>query len=289
MRKLLLGALYVALAVTPVFAQQGGPGFTANAPGSPISVTSSAGGVSGTLPPGPAVLATNIGASTAFCQPGASATTNAQPIGAGASFEFQIASGTTQLTCITATGTTTINLVGGSGSAYGSGGAGGGSGGGGSVTQGTVPWVVADATTANFASIVSAINAAKLTPPLSVNTAPSSSSSVGIAPAIAGSAASSAVLKASPGNFYGAYATVTAPSWLMVFNATSAPSNGATTAGTASGNMQDCVQISAGSGMINYSPGPPEVFSVGVTAVISSTACGTLTLATTGFIHGSAQ
>ena len=118
--------------------------------------------------------------------------------------------------------------------------------------------------------------------------APSSSASAGIAPAIAGSAASSAVLKSSPGNLYGVYATCTSACWLMVFNAVAAPSNGATTAGVASGNMQDCIPIPAGGvGSINYLP--PEVFSVGITAAISSTACATLTLCTVGFIHGSAK
>jgi hypothetical protein len=111
----------------------------------------------------------------------------------------------------------------------------------------------------------------------------------GIAPVVDGSAASSQVLKASPGNLYSMYATVTAASWLMVFNSTTAPSNGSTTAGVASGNLQDCFSIPSGSASINYAPGPPEVFSTGITAVISSTACGTLTLATTGYIHGSVQ
>ena|ERR1700722_1541940 len=111
----------------------------------------------------------------------------------------------------------------------------------------------------------------------------------GNTPIVAGSAVSSAVLKASPGNLYSAYATVTAPSWLMIFNSTTAPSNGSTTAGTASGNMQDCISIPVAnsSGGVTYSA--PEVFSVGITAVISSTGCGTLTLATVGYIHGSVQ
>ena len=123
-----------------------------------------------------------------------------------------------------------------------------------------------------------------------VTISPSSSAAVGIVPVVAGSGVSSSVLKATPGNLYGVYATTTAAAWLMVFNSTTAPSNGATTAGIASGNMQDCIPIAAGGyGSINYIPGPPEVFSVGITAVISSTACATLTLATTGFIHGSVQ
>lgn len=101
-----------------------------------------------------------------------------------------------------------------------------------------------------------------------------------------GSAVSSCVLKASAGNFFGAYAECTSACWLMVFNATSAPSNGSTTAGIGSGNLVECLDISAnGSKSITY-PTFPRAFSVGITAVISSTACGTLTLSTVGFISG---
>ncbi len=118
----------------------------------------------------------------------------------------------------------------------------------------------------------------------------SASPGLGITPVVGGSAASSQVLKATPGNLYSVYAECSAACWLMVFNSATAPSNGSTTAGTASGNMTDCIAIPSGSnGSINYAPGPPEVFSVGITAVISSTTCATLTLATTGFIHGMVQ
>lgn len=108
-----------------------------------------------------------------------------------------------------------------------------------------------------------------------------------IPPVVCGSAVSSCVLKNSAGFLYGVYANCTAACWLMVFNATSAPSNGATTAGIAASNMQECIPIPAnGSNGVNYLPGPPSAFSTGITAVISSTPCATLTLATTGFIHG---
>jgi hypothetical protein len=116
---------------------------------------------------------------------------------------------------------------------------------------------------------------------------PSGNATAGITPVVGGSAVSSLVLKASAGSLYSAYAECTAACWLMVFNATAAPSNGSTTAGVASGNMVECVPIaSGGTGSIDYNPGPPEVFSVGITVAISSTTCATLTLATTGFVHG---
>ena len=112
-----------------------------------------------------------------------------------------------------------------------------------------------------------------------------------IAPNIGGSAISTLGLKTTGGgNLYGVYANSTSAGWLMVFNSTSATTNGSTTAGTASGNVQDCVPIPAnGYASINYNPGPPEMFSTGIYAAISSTPCGTLTLETTGFIHGSVQ
>lgn len=108
-----------------------------------------------------------------------------------------------------------------------------------------------------------------------------------IPPVVCGSAVSSCVLKNASGFLYGVYATCTSTCWLMVFNAVAAPSNGGTTAGISSGNIQECIFIPAGgSNGINYLPGPPSTFANGITAVISSTSCGTLTLATIGFIHG---
>lgn len=120
--------------------------------------------------------------------------------------------------------------------------------------------------------------------------APTASATNAIAPVVAGSASSSAVLKASAGNLYSAYATCTAACWLMAFNATSAPADGATTAGIASGNLQDCIPIASGGvGSLGANGSPPEPFTVGITLVISSTACATKTASTVGFIHGSAK
>lgn len=118
----------------------------------------------------------------------------------------------------------------------------------------------------------------------------SSSAAAGIAPVVCGSAASSCVLKAAPGNLYSAYAECSAACWLMIFNSVAAPTNGATTAGIASGNLVECVSIAAGGvGSIANNGMPPSVYTVGITATISSTTCATLTLATTGFINGKVQ
>lgn len=103
----------------------GFPG-TTQTTGTPISVTT--GGVTGTLPSGAVVVASNVGATNnAYCKLGASAATSDQMIPPNSWFGFTIGSNT-QLTCITSTSTTTVNMVGGAGLPTGAGGGGGGSG-----------------------------------------------------------------------------------------------------------------------------------------------------------------
>lgn len=104
-------------------------GFSPASVGTPISVTT--GGVTGTLPAGTVVVASNVGATnTAYCALGGSATTAWQPISPnGGWFAFTVGAAT-QLTCITSTSTTTVNMVGGSGLPTGTGGGGGCSSGG---------------------------------------------------------------------------------------------------------------------------------------------------------------
>lgn len=137
----------------------------------------------------------------------------------------------------------------------------------GTVNQGTSPWVVSGSVTASFT--------------------PSSSSSIGITPVVSTAAEASHVLKASPGNVYSAYAnnfSATA-GWLVLINATSAPADGAIT-------PLACALLSPnGVSSINYAPGPPGVFSVGITAVVTSaTTCFTKTTGIiTAFISGSVQ
>lgn len=89
-------------------------GFTAASTGTPISVTT--GGVTGTLPAGAVIVATNAGTTNAaYCKLGASATTSDQYIGPGGGwFAFTVLANT-QLTCITSASTTTVNMVGGAG------------------------------------------------------------------------------------------------------------------------------------------------------------------------------
>lgn len=116
---------------------------------------------------------------------------------------------------------------------------------------------------------------------------PSSNSTVGITPVVSGSAEASHVLKAGAGNAYSIYATnLTATAgFLVVLNSTSAPGDGAIT-------PIACAPLSPnGVASINYAPGPPGVFSTGITAVITSAAsCFTKTTGViTAFISGSVQ
>ena len=110
-------------------------------------------------------------------------------------------------------------------------------------------------------------------------------------PAVAGSSASSDILKAAPGDLMGVYVTAGATQgWLMVFNSATAPSNGSTTAGTASGNMEECIYVPSNTTQaISFQGLPVEHYSVGITAIFSSTGCATLTASATAFVHGLAQ
>lgn len=118
------------LPVTGTFSATLG-GFAPATTGTPISVTT--GGDTGTLPAGTVVVATNVGATAAYCKLGASATTSDQYISPGGGWFAFTVGAATQLTCITASSTTTINMVGGSGLPTGTGGGSGGGGSGGAV------------------------------------------------------------------------------------------------------------------------------------------------------------
>ncbi len=164
----------------------------------------------------------------------------------------------------------------------------------GTVNQGTSPWVTSGtstvsgtvAATQSGTWTVQPGNTANTTPWL-VTPAPSSSSAVGITPVVSASGEATHVLKASAGNAYAAYASklTSTQAFFMLINATSAPADGAVT-------PLACVPLAPnGVASINYSPGPPGVFSTGITAVVSSAStCFTKTTGVvTAFISGSVQ
>lgn len=109
----------------------------------------------------------------------------------------------------------------------------------------------------------------------------SGSAAVGITPVVSGSAEGTHVLKGSPGNLYDLYVTTgTTSGYLMAFNATTAPGDGAVT-------PIDCVAAPANATTSMFtSPGPPEVYSTGISVAFSSTGCFTKTVSATAFFHG---
>lgn len=100
-------------------------------------------------------------------------------------------------------------------------------------------------------------------------------------------AASNAVLKASTGRLHRITVTIGATTgWVMVFNATALPSNGATGA-----SMIWCYPvISDGTrGGIDKDFKPALALNTGIVVGFSSTACNTLTASATAFFYGSVE
>lgn len=115
---------------------------------------------------------------------------------------------------------------------------------------------------------------------------PSGSSGGAIVPVSSASATNSLVIKASAGNLYGVYAvnTTATNGFLLVFNATSAPADGAVV-------PLACVSLAGNStASIAYDGSAPARYGAGITAVLSSGAnCFTKTTGViTGFISGGA-
>lgn len=116
---------------------------------------------------------------------------------------------------------------------------------------------------------------------------PSSAVAIGITPIVSAAGESSHVLKASAGNTYSVYATnlTATQGFLLILNSTTAPADGAVT-------PLACAPLAPnGIASINYAPGPPGVFSTGITAVVTSAVtCFTKTTGViTAFISGSVQ
>lgn len=104
-----------------------------------------------------------------------------------------------------------------------------------------------------------------------------------IAPVASSSAESNHVLKNSAGNLYDVYVVPTVAGYLMVFDATSAPSDGSVT-------PKECVPAAANvPTAINFGGAPPESYATGIVAVFSTTGCLTKTASSTGWFHGRVQ
>lgn len=102
-----------------------------------------------------------------------------------------------------------------------------------------------------------------------------------VTPVSTGAAAASLVVKAAPGTLYAAeVGSTSASGWLMLFNTTSAPADGAVT-------PLKAFQVAANtSARLAFST--PLTFSAGITLVFSSTGPFTKTASITAFLSGDA-
>lgn len=122
--------------------------------------------------------------------------------------------------------------------------------------------------------------ACQATNPLPTAPVPSS----GITPIVSAALEGSHVFKGAAGVNYSIYVTTsTTPGYLMTFNATSAPADGAVT-------PIECVAVPASSSVsVSLGSGPPDTYSTGITAVFSTTGCFTKTVSATAFFKGRVQ
>lgn len=116
---------------------------------------------------------------------------------------------------------------------------------------------------------------------------PSSASTAGIAPTSTAALAANLVAKNSSGNLYGfevtADSTLSAAAWwLMVYNATSAPADGAVT-------PAKCYGFPAGTTSFTAGFTQPAYFSTGIVLGVSTNGCFTKAASTHAFISADVQ
>lgn len=112
--------------------------------------------------------------------------------------------------------------------------------------------------------------------------APVSGAAGALVPAVTAAVAGSLILKASAGNLYDcAITTGGSAGYLMTFNSTTVPADGAVT-------PQACIPIAANSGFTLdlSSAGIPERYTVGIVLVFSTTGPFTKTISATAFLRG---
>lgn len=123
---------------------------------------------------------------------------------------------------------------------------------------------------------------------LCVNSSPSPSPSAGLTPAPAApTLATSQVVKNSAGNLYSfevsADSTLSAAAWwILIFDATSDPGNGAVT-------PRKCYAQVSGATSAAYAFPTPITFANGIVIVVSTTGCFTETQSAHAFISGDAK
>jgi hypothetical protein len=119
-----------------------------------------------------------------------------------------------------------------------------------------------------------------------VGIVPTSAVANGIVPIVSAAVEAAHILKNSPGNFYSLSVTAGASAgFVLVFNAVSAPADGAVT-------PIECVAVAANGTATIPSSGtfnPPVRYTTGITAVFSTTGCFTKTASATAFFTGKVQ
>lgn len=116
---------------------------------------------------------------------------------------------------------------------------------------------------------------------------PSAAATAGVAPVVTSALASNKVLKASAGNLYSlevsADSTLSGAAWwVMVFDATSLPGDGAVT-------PAKCYAMASGTTMASFAWPTPAAFATGITAGVSTNGCFTLAASVHSFISGEAK
>lgn len=104
-------------------------------------------------------------------------------------------------------------------------------------------------------------------------------------PIVSAAAEGSHIFKASPGCLLSLYVYNSgAAAFLMVFNSKTVPADGA------GQTPIECVPVASASyNFINFAPLPPEWFSAGISAAISTTGCFTKTVGSGAFFHALVQ
>ncbi len=105
----------------------------------------------------------------------------------------------------------------------------------------------------------------------------------GITPVVSATAEASHLIKAAPGSLYSLYVT-TGPTagYVMTFNANIAPADGTV-------SPVECVFAPANSTISISFNGPPDIYSLGIVAVFSSSGCFIKTASPTAFFKARAQ
>lgn len=116
---------------------------------------------------------------------------------------------------------------------------------------------------------------------------PSASPSAGVTPVSSVALAANTVIKGSPGNLYSfevsADSTLSGAAWwVMIYNATAAPADGAVT-------PLKCYAMAIGTVNLSASFATPIEFSTGIVIGVSTAGCFTKTASTHAFISGDAQ